>query len=711
MGIVYRDSLGNIRQINVLDIANTGALTNEIVAAIAKSDTNTIILIPSGQYLIDKVKLTHSIRMKGMNTILKSVGYISQPNSILISQTIFYTDSVDNVPHVELEGIEFDGGAYTAGSIHNNTGSPTRNPILDLNNVPVVIIKRCEFHYHSCGSYKRYDSLNGKYVDTLATVGDRRCAVWIKDSRFVLIDQIRMWRNVAEQLMIYSTDHNTWAVVQNSEFGISKTDSLQCWSAITFDLASGVIQNNHIIQTQTSAINANGANITILSNRIDTVTTTFGINASNTVCNNVTIQDNIINGTKEYGIKAQGDNTHIIHNTLTHTGSYGILFYPIAKPNSPLGVEWSYPKRDYEGVVIEDNYINGVKADSGMNSIGIRLSTDSAYYVKYSVIRRNIIYTDDTTNYPVDLGIYLDGGKNIDISDNQLLSYSQAGIKMRHQTGASVLDVQIKGNTFASPKYNSDDITIDWAGTQTDTVKNIYIQNNYFRSLNKRITHSNGCWVDKIYIMDNDSLLSQSLSWGAPFSYISNLAPDNSITTNAITINTTLSGQMNYNRDGGQAGYDAYSWNSGVNNGGIFNGHANAGTKTSPLPVGGNYISVGLYGLVRDSTTANRNIGSLYLKTLGTPTSTSKPSYWDFYGIPTNGTSPSRIGMWTGDGNLSTIGTIATGNATIHSGTGNPNNNVVGNVGDLFLRTDGGAGTTLYVKESGNGNNTGWVAK
>jgi peroxiredoxin len=31
-------------------------------------------------------------------------------------------------------------------------------------------------------------------------------------------------------------------------------------------------------------------------------------------------------------------------------------------------------------------------------------------------------------------------------------------------------------------------------------------------------------------------------------------------------------------------------------------------------------------------------------------------------------------------------------------------------VGSLFLRTDGGANTTLYIKESGSGN-TGWVAK
>lgn len=42
-------------------------------------------------------------------------------------------------------------------------------------------------------------------------------------------------------------------------------------------------------------------------------------------------------------------------------------------------------------------------------------------------------------------------------------------------------------------------------------------------------------------------------------------------------------------------------------------------------------------------------------------------------------------------------------------GTGTPEGAVVGSIGDLFQRTDGGTGTSLYRKESGTGN-TGWVA-
>lgn len=45
---------------------------------------------------------------------------------------------------------------------------------------------------------------------------------------------------------------------------------------------------------------------------------------------------------------------------------------------------------------------------------------------------------------------------------------------------------------------------------------------------------------------------------------------------------------------------------------------------------------------------------------------------------------------------------------TIHAGTGSPEGAATAPVGSLYVRTDGSAGTTLYVKESGTGN-TGWV--
>lgn len=46
----------------------------------------------------------------------------------------------------------------------------------------------------------------------------------------------------------------------------------------------------------------------------------------------------------------------------------------------------------------------------------------------------------------------------------------------------------------------------------------------------------------------------------------------------------------------------------------------------------------------------------------------------------------------------------------VRRGPGSPEGVVTAPVGVIWLREDGGAATTLYVKESGTGN-TGWVAK
>lgn len=48
--------------------------------------------------------------------------------------------------------------------------------------------------------------------------------------------------------------------------------------------------------------------------------------------------------------------------------------------------------------------------------------------------------------------------------------------------------------------------------------------------------------------------------------------------------------------------------------------------------------------------------------------------------------------------------------AMVRRGEGSPEGVVTAPVGTAYLRSNGGANTTLYVKESGTGN-TGWVAK
>lgn len=64
--------------------------------------------------------------------------------------------------------------------------------------------------------------------------------------------------------------------------------------------------------------------------------------------------------------------------------------------------------------------------------------------------------------------------------------------------------------------------------------------------------------------------------------------------------------------------------------------------------------------------------------------------------IPAGGSAAGAIGL--------------DGGAMIMSGVGSPETVVVAPVGSLYLRSDGGTSTTLYIKQSGS-SNTGWVAK
>ena len=53
---------------------------------------------------------------------------------------------------------------------------------------------------------------------------------------------------------------------------------------------------------------------------------------------------------------------------------------------------------------------------------------------------------------------------------------------------------------------------------------------------------------------------------------------------------------------------------------------------------------------------------------------------------------------------------LGTGACLLQTGSGTPESAVSGTTCDFYLRTNGAAGTILYIKESGSGTTTGWVA-
>ena len=67
------------------------------------------------------------------------------------------------------------------------------------------------------------------------------------------------------------------------------------------------------------------------------------------------------------------------------------------------------------------------------------------------------------------------------------------------------------------------------------------------------------------------------------------------------------------------------------------------------------------------------------------------------------------LNLGNSGGNNGYIEFISTGTG-LHHGTGSPEGSVTAPIGSQYMRSDGGVGTSFYVKESGTGN-TGWVAK
>jgi hypothetical protein len=74
-------------------------------------------------------------------------------------------------------------------------------------------------------------------------------------------------------------------------------------------------------------------------------------------------------------------------------------------------------------------------------------------------------------------------------------------------------------------------------------------------------------------------------------------------------------------------------------------------------------------------------------------------------------TDANKRNYWIGSGSASGVRDGSLWLPSIKRGAGSPAGVVFGYPGDLFLRSDGGAATCLYVKESGSNTTAGWVAK
>lgn len=124
-------------------------------------------------------------------------------------------------------------------------------------------------------------------------------------------------------------------------------------------------------------------------------------------------------------------------------------------------------------------------------------------------------------------------------------------------------------------------------------------------------------------------------------------------------------------------------------------------SPTSKIVVSGSYRQAGANPVISLTAATPLYLRDCYLYNDGGVLINATVPVTVFIDGPTNVTSANV------NSNVTLVYTVA---PKVFQGTGSPEGVVTAPIGSIYTRTDGGVGTTLYVKESGTGN-TGWVAK
>jgi hypothetical protein len=127
--------------------------------------------------------------------------------------------------------------------------------------------------------------------------------------------------------------------------------------------------------------------------------------------------------------------------------------------------------------------------------------------------------------------------------------------------------------------------------------------------------------------------------------------------------------------------------------------------RNNPSSAGANGLGSGILFQLKTSTTDNQSSGAI--DSAWTNATHASRTADLIFSTTINGTVTEVLRLIGG----SSLNVISRASGILDIiGSGDPEGAVTAPVGSMFRRTDGGAGTTLYIKESGTGN-TGWQAK
>lgn len=318
--------------------------------------------------------------------------------------------------------------------------------------------------------------------------------------------------------------------------------------------------------------------------------------------------------------------------------------------------------------VIENNVILDGRALTSTGGASIQSSVSS----KYGLI------TGNTILYPSTTGIWCDGGRYIRVAYNHIENAGANGVNI--QANLDNLGQACYGNIVSNNNIlNATDSGISLSGAYENIIANNYINTgSTIGIVLKAYTTTAGKAVGSRNVVVGNRIVrstSSGTSYGVYIDGAENItydgsdleASDNLVTGNILT-----------------------DWYVGVE----------LGDMAQRNSITGNHMDV--YYIVRESAaTATPNY--LGVNTMGANAATRDAGM--------GYTNPSvQLGAHLKLKNSSRYDIRWEDTRFIRMGAGSPEAAVTASVGSLYLQTDGGAGTTLWVKESGTGN-TGWVGK
>ena len=405
---------------------------------------------------------------------------------------------------------------------------------------------------------------------------------------------------------------------------------------------------------------------------IDCQCTGGGYAFATRACDNVTIDRCRASGFKEYGICCWGDSEGItITNCKCHDTTGSVTANGIKIAGTTTGTS-----TQIDNVTISNN-----QTWACLHGIDVAINSGDHY-----VISDNVIYdcTDYALVFKFNTFTYLGGEtgiKNATISGNAIYG-EYLGVDIQREDGDPVMTgVTFVGNTVIGPSAKS---AGSHPGVRVYGAVDSVVKANTVSGWRRGILVAD---ADRIEVSNNTVVNCyrpiEVTTQDAGMTCADNVIKGN-VLKGAISTDQTISSvAINIADDASNGGpTDTIVYSRVASTTGGFNVLADAGTDTD----------------VREMTD------------LGSPEAVYPASVGAMYIATDGGRSSTAYIKEAGTGNTgwSIINTAYV--TTVTEGTATPEEAITAAVGSMFRRTDGGAGTSLYVKESGAGN-TGWVGK